>query len=104
MCFLNELNLEGSFLHEYADLIGNFTIVDQWTFYDNASNQEIDSNCFAPYQILGGYNNLDGQSSIKTEMFSNFPHYQISFRVQLYIIGQGNVAIQYRVNNVTTCL
>jgi len=61
--------------------------VDTWWNCYNGKTIQIDPNCFAPYQIVGGYNNLNVPIIID-DILSNFPHYQVSNRFQLYIIGQ----------------
>ena len=69
-------------------MIGNFTTANDWLLVLARTPIQIDSNCFAPYPILGGYNNLVADNCIFTNLSSNFPHYQVSVRIQLYIFGQ----------------
>ena len=58
-----------------------------WTIGNNLGTQTIDSTSFAPYEIAGGYNIMNANSYLEKSVGSDFPHYHISIRFQVYIIG-----------------
>ena len=90
---------------EYPEFTGGGVIQDYiainytWDMLTLNTKTSLDSTCFFPFYVVGGYKLMDTTCALSKLLNFTMPHYSLSVRFQLFIIGAISGYLQFYVNS-----